>query len=74
MEAVMIGKRAMAGPLSDTVRIDDYLPADHLLRAVDAMLNTALVRGIMVPYYSLIGRPSIDPELMMRMLLVGYLG
>jgi len=74
MEAVMMGKRVMAEPLFDTVRIDDYLPADHLLRAVDALLDTAFVRGIMAPHYSLIGRPSIDPELMVRMLLVGYLG
>ncbi len=70
----MMGKRVMAEPLFDTVRIDDYLPADHLLRAVDALLDTAFVRGIMAPHYSLIGRPSIDPELMVRMLLVGYLG
>jgi len=41
---------------------------------VDALLDTAFVRGIMAPHYSLIGRPSIDPELMVRMLLVGYLG
>jgi len=74
MEAAMMGKRVMAEPLFDTVRIDDYLPADHLLRAVDALLDTAFVRSIMAPHYSLIGRPSIDPELMVRMLLVGYLG
>jgi len=74
MEAVMMGKRVMAEPVFSTVRINDYLPAGHLLRAVDALLDTAFVRGIMAPHYSLIGRPSIDPELMMRMLLVGYLG
>jgi len=57
MEEVMMGKRVMAEPLFDRVRIDDYLPADHLLRAVDALLDTAFVRGIMAPHYSLIGRP-----------------
>jgi len=74
MEAVMMGKRVMTEPVFSTVRIDDYLPANHLLRAVDALLDTAFVRHIMAPHYSLIGRSSIDPELMMRMLLVGYLG
>jgi len=74
MEAVMMGKRVMAEPVFSTVRIDDYLPANHLLRAVDALLDTAFVRHILAPHYSLIGRPSIDPELMIRMLLVGYLG
>ncbi len=70
----MMGKRVMAEPVFATVRINDHLPANHLLRAVDAVLDTAFVRRIMAPHYSLIGRPSIDPELMIRMLLVGYLG
>ncbi len=70
----MMGKRVMAEPVFATVRIDDHLPANYLLRAVDAVLDTAFVRRIMAPHYSLIGRPSIDPELMMRMLLVGCLG
>jgi len=74
MEAVMMGKRVMAEPVFSTVRIDDHLPANHLLRVVDALLDTAFVRRIMAPHYSLIGRPSIDPELMIRMLLIGYLG
>ena len=70
----MMGKRVMAEPVFSTVRIDDHLSAGHLLRAVDALLDTAFVRCIMAPHYSLIGRPSIDPGLMMRMLLVGCLG
>ena len=70
----MMGKRVMAEPVFSTVRIDDHLPANHLLRAVDALLDTPFVRRIMAPHYSLVGRPSIDPELMIRMLLVGYLG
>ena len=70
----MMGKRVMAEPVFSTVRIADHLPANHLLRAVDALLDTAFVRRIMAPHYSLIGRPSIDLELMIRVLLVGYLG
>ena len=70
----MMGKRVMAEPLFYTFRIEDHVPADHSLRAIDALLDTAFIRRVMAPYYSAIGRPSIDPELMIRMLLVGYLG
>ena len=70
----MMGKRVMAEPLFYTFRLEDHVPADHSLRAVDALLDTAFVRRVMAPHYSAIGRPSIDPELMIRMLLVGYLG
>ncbi len=69
----MMGKRVMAEPLFYTFRLDDHVPADHPLRAVDALLDTAFIRRVMAPHYSAIGRPSIDPELMIRMLLVGYL-
>ena len=70
----MMGKRMMAEPLFYTFRLEDHVPADHSLRAIDALLDTAFIRRVMAPYYSAIGRPSIDPELMIRMLLVGYLG
>ncbi len=69
----MMGKRVMAEPLFYTFRLEDHVPADHPLRAVDMLLDTAFIRRVMAPHYSAIGRPSIDPELMIRMLLVGYL-
>ncbi len=69
----MMGKRVMAEPLFYTFRLEDHVPADHPLRAVDMLLDTAFIRRVMAPHYSGIGRPSIDPELMIRMLLVGYL-
>jgi len=47
----MMGGRVMAEPVFSTVRINDCLPAGHLLRAVDALLDTAFVRGIMAPHY-----------------------
>ena len=70
----MMGERVMAEPLFYTFRLEHHVPDDHPLRAVDALWNTAFVRRVMAPHYSAIGRPSIDPELMVRMLLVGYLG
>ncbi len=52
--------------------IDDHVPQDHLLRALDQFLDFGELRTYLLPYYSAIGRPSIDPELMIRMLLIGY--
>jgi transposase len=52
--------------------LDDHVPEDHLLRRIDRFLDLEKVRTELKPFYSSIGRPSIDPELMMRMLIVGY--
>ena len=52
--------------------LEDRVPADHLLRKIDAVLDLSWLRAELKPYYSEIGRPSICPELMIRMLLVGY--
>ena len=48
------------------------MPANHLLRKIDAVLDLSWLRGALKPYYSDTGRPSICPELMIRMLLLGY--
>jgi transposase len=48
------------------------VPDDHLLRKIDRFVDLSEVRAHLGPYYSDVGRPSIDPELMMRMLIVGY--
>ena len=52
--------------------LGDAVPEDHLVRKVDAALDLSWLRGELAPHYSSIGRPSIDPELMIRMLIVGY--
>ena len=52
--------------------LEDHAPADHLLRAIDRCLDLGRLRRHLASYYSHTGRPSIDPELMIRMLLVGY--
>ena len=52
--------------------LDDAVPADHLAREIDAVLDLSWVRAELAPYYPSIGRPSIDPVLMIRMLIVGY--
>ena len=53
-------------------RLEDWVPADHLLRKIDAVLDLSGLRRELAPFYSHTGRPSVDPELMIRMLLVGY--
>ena len=53
-------------------RLDDHIPADHILRAIDCFVDLDGLRRHLAPFYSTTGRPSVDPELMIRMLLVGY--
>jgi transposase len=55
-------------------RLDDRVPKNHLLRRINVFVTAALadVHERLQPYYSEIGRPSVDPELMMRMLIIGY--
>jgi transposase len=52
--------------------LDQVVPADHLVRQIDAVLDLNWVHKELAPYYSHTGRPSIDPVLMIRMLIVGY--
>lgn len=52
--------------------LDDHVPPNHLLRGIDQFLDLTDLRALLAPFYSHTGRPSIDPELMIRMLIVGY--
>ena len=52
--------------------LEKHIPEDHLLRQIDQFLDFDQIRQHLQPFYSTTGRPSIDPELMIRMLLVGY--
>ena len=52
--------------------LDRHVPMDHLLRSIDRFVDLSGVREHLRPYYSSVGRPSVDPELMIRMLIVGY--
>ena len=53
-------------------RLDDHVPRDHLLRRINEVLDLSGLREHLEPFYSHTGRPSIDPELLIRMLIVGY--
>ena len=52
--------------------LERHVPADHLLRAIDRVSDLSGLRTHLQPFYSPMGRPSIDPHLMIRMLIVGY--
>src|SRR5215218_7287038 len=52
--------------------LERHVPAGHLLRSIDRFVDLSEVRSHLAPFYSSTGRPSIDPELLVRMLLVGY--
>ena len=52
--------------------LDKVVPPDHLVRQIDGVLDLSWVHKELAPYYSHTGRPSIDPVLMIRMLMVGY--
>jgi transposase len=52
--------------------LEKHVPADHLLRSIDRFVELGELRRELAAFYSTMGRPSIDPELMIRMLIVGY--
>ena len=52
--------------------LERHVPTDHLLRSIDRFVELGDLRRELAPYYSSIGRPSVDPELMIRMLIIGY--
>jgi Transposase domain (DUF772) len=74
-EAAMMGRRSGdQAKLFYQFRLDERVPQDHLLRRIDDFVRPALadMHERLQPYYSEIGRPSVDPELMVRMLIIGY--
>lgn len=70
----MMGSQGAAqGALFYEFSLEEHVPADHVLRSVDRFVDLSDLRRHLAPFYSAIGRPSVDPELMVRMLLVGYI-
>src|SRR5579862_7780253 len=69
----MMGRRQQGqGQLFYEFRLDEAIPEDHLVRNVGSLLDLSWVYAELAPYYSEVGRPSIDPVLMIRMLIIGY--
>ena len=69
----MMGRREQGqGQFFYAFDLDKVVPPDHLVRQIDGVLDLDWVHKELAPYYSHTGRPSIDPVLMIRMLIVGY--
>src|ERR1700685_1637952 len=70
---IMMGHRQVEqAALFYEFSLEGHVPADHLLRSIDRFVELEGVRRELAAFYSTMGRPSIDPELMIRMLIVGY--
>ena len=69
----MMGQHARSESLFYYFRIEDQVPENHLLRLIDRHISFDFVREKLKDSYSDTGRPSIDPELLLRILLIGYL-
>ena len=69
----MMGDRHVEqGALFYEFSLEAHVPAGHLLRSIDRFVELDGLRRELAPFYSAIGRPSVDPELLIRMLIVGY--
>jgi len=69
---MMGDKQVMQEGLFYGFTIERHVPDDHLLRVIDRFVDLEDIRAGLKPFYSSMGRPSIDPELMIRMLIAGY--
>src|SRR5215470_15617167 len=70
---IMMGHQARSEALFYYFRLEDHIPENHLLRLIDKHVSLEFVRQQLKDSYSETGRPSIDPELLLRILLIGYL-
>ena len=69
----MLGHQSRGEALFYYFRLEDQVPENHLLRLIDKHISFDFVRERLKQSYSDMGRPSIDPELLLRILLIGYL-
>jgi hypothetical protein len=73
LEAAMMGRQSDdQGHLFYDFCLAEAVPDDHPVRKIDAIVDLSWVYGELAPYYPTLGRPSVDPVLMLRMLIIGY--
>jgi transposase len=72
-EDILLGEKQRSEPMFYYIKLDDLIPEDHLLRLIHRYVDFSFIRDRVKRLYSHTGRPSIDPEVLLRMLLVGYL-
>jgi len=69
----VLGENSSERKIFYYLRPEDLIPSDHILRLIHEHIDFSFIRSKVEHLYSYTGRPSIDPEVMMRMLLMGYL-
>ena len=69
----MLGESQRKEPMFYYVRMEEMIPENHLLRLVDKHIDLSFIRTKVKHLYSHTGRPSVDPEILLRMLVIGYL-
>ena len=69
----MMGQRQFAPKLYYQLSLDNLVPEGHLLRRIAAALDFSFVRPLCRPFYSHTGQPSVDPVVLFKTLLIGYL-
>src|SRR6476660_103318 len=69
----MMGQQKPSESLFYYFRLEEQIPTDHLLRMIDGHVDFSFLREQLKDFYSPTGRPSIDTEVLLRLLLVGYL-
>lgn len=68
----MMGTQTAPAQLFYDFDLERHVPSGHMLREIDRFLDVDGMRKALRPFYSHLGRPSIDPELIIRMLVIGY--
>jgi len=69
----MLGEKNPQTPLFYYFNMSEMVPKNHILRLINKYVDFSFIRDKVKHLYSDIGRPSIDPEILIRMLLIGYL-
>jgi transposase len=69
----MKGRKRQEEPIFTYVRVEELVPQDHILRKIDGLIDFSCVHEKTKGLYSHTGRPSVDPEVLIRMMLIGYL-
>lgn len=69
----MMGRKHFAPKLYHALSLEGMVPEDHLLRRLESVVSLSFVRGLCESYYSHTGQPSVDPVVLFKMMLLGYL-
>lgn len=72
VEVIMMGRQVVQRERVELINLEEFVAQDHLLRAVDHYLDLTDVRMQLNNFYSHIGRSSVDPELLIRILIISY--